>query len=515
MKRIITSLLMFIYLTTLLSFAQLNTIFNKYVTFSGTNRIEAEHLPLTSSTLPDAKLTLEVWMKTTQSTMGTIVGWKGASDGMMLRIFEGKLEWGEYINATWNKAVSTQTVNDGTWKHVVVVRDGGNVTMYIDGVEETVNLLSGTTLHVSPAMNSITTVIGAMSTTGSEAFMGSIDELRIWNTARTAEQITNNRNQSIDPATAGLLAYYTFNNESGINSAVNAPSLINITAVNTVFETGKFGFGARFSTPGNPYIPTANYKLPINGFTVESWIKCSDNTGSRTIVGFKNSAADYGIMLRVQDGKLQWGEWDGAWGNIMGTSIIPANESWTHVAVVRAPVGADSKLYINGIEETSINAATLKLRTTEVNTTSLTIGNIMPNSTENFRGTIDEVRIWNSARTSEQINESINNELTGTETGLLGLYHLESNGRNEIAVAAEYPKNVGNPSFDNHITTGNYKPEKNKINISVSNGIIRVTGTENFKIYSTTGQLQKPNHRLPQGIYIIHANEQAFKVYNY
>ncbi len=42
-----------------------------------------------------------------------------------------------------------------------------------------------------------------------------------------------------------------------------------------------------------------------------------------------------------------------------------------------------------------------------------------------FRGQMDEVRLWNTARTAEQIRESLGRKLSGTESGLVGLWNFD------------------------------------------------------------------------------------------
>jgi len=42
-----------------------------------------------------------------------------------------------------------------------------------------------------------------------------------------------------------------------------------------------------------------------------------------------------------------------------------------------------------------------------------------------FRGQMDEVRLWNTARTAEQIRESLGRKLSGTEAGLVGLWNFD------------------------------------------------------------------------------------------
>jgi beta-lactamase regulating signal transducer with metallopeptidase domain/regulation of enolase protein 1 (concanavalin A-like superfamily) len=46
-------------------------------------------------------------------------------------------------------------------------------------------------------------------------------------------------------------------------------------------------------------------------------------------------------------------------------------------------------------------------------------------TSEHFKGTIDEVRIWNIARSRDQIKEYMNRSLTGTEPGLVGYWKFD------------------------------------------------------------------------------------------
>ena len=84
-------------------------------------------------------------------------------------------------------ADSTTRPAVGTW-HLVLVRQGGTLTLYVNGVAESTN----TTLPASGALN-ITTGslrIGRLtSATDPEYFAGSIDELAIYNGALTAAQV--------------------------------------------------------------------------------------------------------------------------------------------------------------------------------------------------------------------------------------------------------------------------------------------------------------------------------------
>lgn len=98
---------------------------------------------------------------------------------------------------------------DSTY-HVAGTYDGDSIRFFLNGVEVSATAWSG---HLS--QNSYLTSIGNVSppTVYNEQFIGYIDELRIWKTARTANQLLTSMYDLPDPASQyGLVAYYTFNN---------------------------------------------------------------------------------------------------------------------------------------------------------------------------------------------------------------------------------------------------------------------------------------------------------------
>lgn len=91
--------------------------------------------------------------------------------------------------------------------HAAMVYDGFSLKFYRNGV-----LLSEVSATGIIIQNSWRTVIGYYDARiHPENFEGYIDEVRIWNLARTENQIKTYANLSLpNPAAAGLIAYYTF-----------------------------------------------------------------------------------------------------------------------------------------------------------------------------------------------------------------------------------------------------------------------------------------------------------------
>jgi len=93
--------------------------------------------------------------------------------------------------------------------HIAMVYDGSTLKFYRDGY-----LMSQVAATGNLFQNNLPTLIGQYSGAGAENFVGFVNEVRIWNVARSQADIRANMNTSLpSPATqTGLQAYYVFDN---------------------------------------------------------------------------------------------------------------------------------------------------------------------------------------------------------------------------------------------------------------------------------------------------------------
>jgi hypothetical protein len=168
---------------------------------------------------------------------------------------------------------------------------------------------------------------------------------------------------------------------------------------------------ARFAGNSGSYVASPNTAaLNLTGsFTLECWVNPDTLGGfSKGIIakgGAFGTALEYGLRLRF-DGRFLLAT--RGVGRLTSRQPIPVNQ-WTHVAATyNAPINR-FEFYINGVFDTS---STIANAAPPSNTDSLFIG--ISGATTPFKGLLDEVRIWNVARFSNQIREDFRTSLAVT-----------------------------------------------------------------------------------------------------
>ena len=192
-------------------------------------------------------------------------------------------------------------------------------------------------------------------------------------------------------------------------------------------------FGAWLvSSPGYPtstgfvQIPSSSALNPTAAFTIEAWVAISNSTVAedcRSIAG-KNYLDAWWIGQCTVGGQPVLRSYLKGGGSARNGGTIPRGV-WTHVAVVFN--GTQRLHYING-ELAAQFAETGPLGTS---------GNPMQIGSDvswahSPTGAIDEVRLWNVARTTAQIRSKINVRINTPQPGLVGVWPLDANGNDVI-----------------------------------------------------------------------------------
>src|SRR6185436_7170405 len=100
---------------------------------------------------------------------------------------------------------------------------------------------------------------------------------------------------------------------------------------------------------------------------------------------------------------------------------IRLNE-WFHVAAVTGPGGV--RFYLNGML-VATNDYTGSFSSVGRQNFYLGRDNYTPNPATMLDGQLDEVRVWNTMRTEDEIRDSMFRKLTGREPGLVGFWNFD------------------------------------------------------------------------------------------
>ncbi len=212
-------------------------------------------------------------------------------------------------------------------------------------------------------------------------------------------------------------------------------------------ETGEVIVGTALTLNGNGSFVEINDNETLNKITeqvtVSAWIKATDFPNS--YVGIVGRSDERGPDLSIVDNRsyVLYLTDNGSIhiaaspNGLHQTSFYSATGSirlntWYHIACVIDPLNDFMKLFIDGIEVGNISFKGQKrLYRSRL---PLRIGSTheeeRPNQSS-FVGQIDDVRIWNIARTGDEISSDMNKQLNGDEPGLVAYWKFdeETEGR--------------------------------------------------------------------------------------
>jgi len=183
------------------------------------------------------------------------------------------------------------------------------------------------------------------------------------------------------------------------------------------------------------YVDAENIYKKLSQLTVEFWMKRPESTSDvfRHLLGNNNSHSyvqpisaskeGFRFLKRTANvGNLQFRVYEAehSAGNYLSINTCPNNE-WVHIAGVFDAASNVMKLYVNGVEEASADVG--RAAHSGVGT-RFRIGRNTGGEMDVPGTKVDEVRIWNYARTQKHIQEYMSLGLSGGEEGLVGYWKL-------------------------------------------------------------------------------------------
>jgi hypothetical protein len=182
---------------------------------------------------------------------------------------------------------------------------------------------------------------------------------------------------------------------------------------------GSSGYAQAFTVPAHNL---------LGDWTIETWFKDQNpsgyNHGDAYLVmkGDSNQDSDAPFLMEIAWNTLFVGQRT-AWANqtlTYNVSGLSAN-AWHHVAATFVASTRMTTLYLDGVQ---VAQGTLGARTTVGNSLALSIGR-NGSVGSNWMGKLDDLRIWNVARTPAQISANVGSQLIGTPPGLVSNWYFD------------------------------------------------------------------------------------------
>ncbi len=340
------------------------------------------------------------------------------------------------------------SISTANWSHVAVAVDipQGFIRFYVNGV------LDKNIAHTgSMSGSSGLLYIGAdMNPTGGPAVVdpwnGAIDEVRIWNIAIDFPTSLGTLHRTAHAMHWGLygqhlVSAWRLNGGALDHSGGNHGTLVGACSFITsplppFYERIGLGFMNNLATGGGFSVATVAHSSSLNltsSYTVEFWMKPSNQNGNpsfQTLVCKGDGimgVMSFWIGLNKGNGKIRFAPYGNFTTTVESTSAIPLNQ-WSHVAVSFGPApqgGYQSLIVING----QIAGLAALSQPSPSNTQGLLIGagatNPAASNAYGYSGLIDELRIWNVARSYDEIADNHRVELNNPQTGLMEKKHFD------------------------------------------------------------------------------------------
>jgi hypothetical protein len=314
---------------------------------------------------------------------------------------------------------NVSVLDDETWHHVCATYANGQVRLFIDGIFNVFQGISG---------------IGA---TGTDPFLignglqSLVKNVRVYNVQLDSDTVFLNMYNS--PVASSVICWFDFsqNPPKETGSQGLAITLKDQAKMITVYPALKL-IGTSYAKPlHDKMVNPGGYQL--DSYTVQTWIYVTDTSVLEQMIFINDDLTlDSGMGLyleysSVSNGfhvKSQRGSIDIAADILTSTAVIQPN-TWVNVGTTFD--GTTLSIYINGELDTSATFGpiqNIQLVSTLVIGAAQSAG--VPNGTSCFQGYISRVDVWETTLSPVEIAKYMAAAPETTTTGLQGLYSFDS-----------------------------------------------------------------------------------------
>lgn len=334
---------------------------------------------------------------------------------------------------------------EGAWRHVVLIHNGTQDKIFINGVLAAQKNVAGTLNSTTKPLG-----IGYNAVDGGNFFNGVLDEVEIYNYALSDAQVaTLYTTQSTSPATAAdLVAAYPFAGDAADTTQFGNDGVVG----GATLTTDRFGYASNaYRFDGNDSIYVANSTQLNSDFTtIGFWVKVNalPAQGEAYLLSnggwqqrWKISLPNHGKPVFTTNATSGISDMD-------SNSPLPVGQ-WKYVVFVHD--GTTDKIYIDGALANQKNVAGA------LNDTGfpLSIGNNPIDGGNYFNGDLDDLQIYNKALTAAEITALYNAQKTAPVYA------------NELVADYQFNGNANDATpFNNHAQVSGAQLAKDRFNRS-------------------------------------------------
>ncbi|ETR73548.1 MAG: hypothetical protein OMM_00861 [Candidatus Magnetoglobus multicellularis str. Araruama] len=398
-------------------------------------------------------------------------------------------QWGN--SSCYNKEFIGGYDNQRNWNHLAKVkRQCGASIKYIRKIYCDGKLVAEKT-DSKPYIGQGKIRLGMRTWKETGGFAGQLDEVRIWDVARTQKQIKANMNKSLSGDENSLLAYFPMNRigSSYLDDGRVDPVPTRIAELKDMDPSNSWKIETEdvsLSLDGNGYAETDEPIGLGDNFTIEFYAKRKSNGDYHTVIGQGVPKQSQGLTIRFsKKNNFMFGNY----GPYIYTNKFTKDKQWHHWACVyetdvskisggKSSIDTDvftcendpdnpecqwknlscyNKAFVGEYEGTGDERKWNPLANVQrqcgenikytkkiycdgklllslsgskpyIGQGTIRIGMRAWNQISGFKGNIDEVRIWGVAKTQEEIEANMNERLAGDEAHLLAYFPIDRIG---------------------------------------------------------------------------------------
>ena len=428
---------------------------------------------------------------TAQTIFAAVVSGQTTPEILIQLTSDGYMEYthSDSTSSTTIRSIDSYVEAGAPWRHLVVAYSENYMKMYIDGQkivedEAAPGYIGAQSDYYDPESGGHVTgglemIIGKLGPTEHEQyFHGYLDDFRIWSREIEWEEVLHNSEMTLGGDEDNLAGYWKFDEADGeelfdlsLDSLGNENNLdafvcgvermqTNPSPVYVGGETDSlgnytirgiyYGTGTTFTaTPSQVtvmgrslhnnfnthhqtmYVSFDNERIDLtDDFTIGGWFKTTDETtGKKTLFQAQNSSdGSDDLLVSLDGGQLSFEYLSNTPITTTGGSLI--DNTWHHWAV---SFGAGAlTAYVMGDYEGEISVG----NDTISELSKLFIGgeynSVQDTMVNHFIGNLDDILVWNSARSDDQISADMITIHDGTESGLSHYWNFNEGSDNVI-----------------------------------------------------------------------------------